>query len=68
MGAVSKSKEKMVDAVIKTINEARFDWSCSGIQTEHVQDLQLEDLRLSDPDGTVNEILSIVAGYISEAL
>jgi hypothetical protein len=68
MGAISKSKERMVDAIIKTINEARFDWSCSGIQTEHVQDLQLEELSLADPYGTVNEILSIVAGYIAEVL
>jgi hypothetical protein len=68
MGAISKSKERMVDAIIKTINEARFDWSCSGIQTEHVQDLQLEELSLADPYDTVNEVLSIVAGYISEVL
>jgi len=68
MGAVTKSKEKMVNDIIDCIHEAEYDWKCSGIQTEHVQELELEELRLSDPDGTVNEILGIVAGYISEVL
>jgi len=61
-------REKMINDVIDVIHEAEFDWKCSGIQTEHVQDLQLEDLRLSDPDGTVNEILAIIAGYLEEVL
>jgi hypothetical protein len=67
MGAIPKSKEKMMAAIIKTINEAEFDWNCTGVFTEHNDDLQL-GLRLRDPDKTVNEILAIVAGYISEVL
>jgi hypothetical protein len=65
---VSRSRERMVDAITACINKAEFDWSCSGIQTEHVQDLQLEELSLANPVDTVNEILAIVAGYISEVL
>ena len=50
------------------INGAEFNWKCSGIQTEHVSELELEELMMDDPDSVINEILAIVTTYIEEML
>lgn len=60
--------EKMRKEIQDTINGAEFNWKCSGIQTEHVSELELEELMMDDPDSVINEILAIVTGYIEEML
>jgi hypothetical protein len=61
-------RERMINDIRDAINGAEFNWKCSGIQTEHTSDLELEELMLDNPDSVVNEILAIVTGYIEEML
>ena len=65
---MTDKREKMKKAIQDTINESDIYFKCSGIQTEHVDALELEEWYLEDPDAVVNQILGIVADYISEVL
>lgn len=61
-------REKMRADIQRTIEEADFDFECSGTQTENDSDLTLEKITLDDPDAVINEILGIVSDYIAEML
>ena len=59
---------KMRKDIQDAINEADIYWKCSGTQSEHDSDLQLEEWYLEDPDAVINNIISIVGDYIQEVL
>lgn len=61
-------REKMRKAIQDIIESSELSFECSGIQTEHVNELELERWNLDDPDAVINEILGIISDYIAEML
>ena len=68
MPTLKTKRDKMRQAIQDIIEEAEINWSCSGIQTEHINELELEEWKLDDPDAVINEILGIVADYLNDIL
>jgi hypothetical protein len=65
---VTTQRDKMRGLIQDAIEEADIYFKCSGIQTEHVQELELEEWTLQDADAVINVILGIVSDYIAEVL
>lgn len=61
-----KVPSELQQRIWKLIDEAQWYWTASGIQTEHISDLSLEEHFIENEDEVIAGIVKEVLGWYKE--